>query len=209
MKRLLLFCFIHIRYRTINDHLTKTFLYRIDKYINAAKKTVINSTYDNRLSQNKDMRKASIILDFFVQKLHVPDDLSFKEVRDKAFAILDEEKISSVAKVLRGKSCDEKALLWEEFDNMSISIKKNLRPIILALRLNGNSSCLSLIREISLLRTRAVLISISLLSTKELTRILRITKKLLLKRVILFARGWLLQTDPRRKMVTWRSDKMC
>ncbi len=153
-RRLLLFCFIHIRCRIINDHLVKAFLYRVNKYINDARRTVIDEAYYNRISKNKNMKKVSKILEFFLDKVCMPDHMPFKKVRDKAFSILDEAELDVATKVLSGKSCDEKSLLWAQFDKMSISIRRNLRPLVLSLKFDGYPSCIPLIREINLLQKK-------------------------------------------------------
>lgn len=153
-KRFLIFCFIRIRYQMINDHLVKAFIYRIDKYVNDARNIVIQETYHTRIAQNKNLKKAGKLLDLFLDQVYLPDDIPFKKVRDRAFSILNEKDIAILAKSLKERSQNEKSLQWEQFDKMGTSIRRNLRPLVLALKFDGQPSFLPLIREIDLLKNK-------------------------------------------------------
>jgi len=48
-RRLLILCFIYIRYQMINDQLVKAFLYRVDKFVSEGKKTAKEEIYRRKI----------------------------------------------------------------------------------------------------------------------------------------------------------------
>ena len=147
-RRLLLVCFIHVRHRLINDHLIKAFLYRIDKYVSEAKEEVKEKVYRRKISDAKSLGMAGELLRLFVDEEYIPDSISFKEVREKVFAIIEKDELAILISSLTEERIDEKELEWEQFDKMASKIRINLRPLVLAISFDYQPSSATLAHEI-------------------------------------------------------------
>jgi TnpA family transposase len=139
-RRLLILCFIHVRYRIINDHLMKAFLYRVDKYINEAKLAVKEKVYRSKISYGKKLEKAGELLNLFINEKDLSDNTPFKDVREKVFSIIKKEELAILVSSLTEERIDEKALEWKQLEKMTGKIKLNLRPLILAISFKSLSA---------------------------------------------------------------------
>ena len=153
-RRLLLSCFIHIRHRMINDHLVKAFLYRIDKYVSDGKLAAKEEIYRRKISHTNKLGIAGDLLKLFIDEEYFPDNINFKEVRDKAFSIINKEELTILASSLTEERLDEKSLEWNQLDKMANKIKINLRPLILSLNFESQPSSSSLAEAIRLLKEK-------------------------------------------------------
>ena len=79
-------------------------------------------------TSNQDLPKAGEVL-----KLFTSDDegnTPFSAVQERAFALLDRQRLASVADYLVNEaSCDEIAFEWEHIDSMARRFKQHLRPL--------------------------------------------------------------------------------
>jgi len=144
-------CFIHVRHRTINDHLIKAFLYRTKGYTTEGKEAAKEEIYSMKVGHLKKLKEAGKLVSLFVDKT-LSDNLPFKKVRQKAFAVIQEEEIALLASSLMEESIDEKDLKWKQFDKIASKIKMNLRPLVLSMNVKSQPSSRSLKQEIESLQ---------------------------------------------------------
>ena len=150
--RLLLSCFIHVRHQMINDHLVKAFLYRVNRYVEQGKKMAQEEIYRIKIGHTKKLRMAGELLKLFIDEELLPDNIPFKQVRDKAFSMIRKDDLIILASSLTEKRIDEKALEWENFDRMARKISVNIRPLVLAINFESQISSRPLEKAIKSLK---------------------------------------------------------
>jgi len=115
---LYLLCFVVHRYQRFNDNLLTCFIQLVKQYSDEAKATAKRAVYDYRGTSNHDLPKAGEVLKLFTAEYehHTP----FCTVQEKAFELLDRQRLTSVANYLVNEaSCDEIAFEWEHIDSMA------------------------------------------------------------------------------------------
>ena len=127
---LYLLCFIHHRFQRFHDNLLSRLLYHARACGDAAQKAARQRVYEQQADANQYLQKAGEVL-----KLVTDDDIGdavpFREAREKAFGILEREKLASVADQIATKTgFDETAFAWEEIDRMGQQFKYHLRPVL-------------------------------------------------------------------------------
>ncbi len=133
---LYLLCFVVHRYQRFNDNLLTCFIHLVKQYSDEAKATAKRAVYDYRGTSNQDLPKAGEVLKLFTAEYehHMP----FCTVQEKAFALLDRQRLTSVADYLVNEaSCDEIAFEWEHIDSMARRFKQHLRPLFRAVDLSA------------------------------------------------------------------------
>ncbi len=151
-RRLLLFCFIQTRYKMITDHLVKAFLYKVDKYTSEGKSSVQERIYRSKVNYGNKLKLAGKLLKLFIDKENFSYMLSFKEVRERAFSIIQKEEVDLLVSSLIKDSLDEKGWEWEEFDKIASKIRINLRPMLLSLSFESQSSSHSLKKAVRMFK---------------------------------------------------------
>jgi len=91
-----LLCFISYRYQTVNDNLVNTFLYRVGKFIDEAKKATKEQMAQERLEANQHLINAGKILDLFTDET-IPNKTIFGTIKERAFGILKKEQFGIVS----------------------------------------------------------------------------------------------------------------
>src|SRR5712691_7941729 len=133
---LYLLCFVFHRYQRFNDNLLTCFIHLVKQYSDEAKATAKRAVYEYRGTSNHDLPKAGEVLKLFTAEYehHTP----FCTVQEKAFALLDRQRLTSVANYLVNEaSCDEIAFEWEHIDSMARRFKQHLRPLFRAVDLSA------------------------------------------------------------------------
>jgi Tn3 transposase DDE domain/Domain of unknown function (DUF4158) len=125
-----LLCFIQHRYQKLHDNLIQSLLYHIRKHGEDAKEAAKELICDFRVPANADLPKAGQALKIFTDD-GVAGNVSFEEVRRKAFTMLSAERLNSVADYLSTKArFDETAFQWQHLDKAAHAFKLALRPVI-------------------------------------------------------------------------------
>src|SRR5258708_23190816 len=133
---LYLLCFVVHRYQRFNDNLLTCFIHLVKQYSDEAKATAKRAVYEYRGTSNQDLPKAGEVLKLFTAEYehHTP----FCTVQEKAFALLDRQRLTSVANYLVNEaSFDEIAFEWEHIDSMARRFKQHLRPLFPAVELSA------------------------------------------------------------------------
>ena len=149
-------CFVYYRYMNINDNLVKTFLYLMDKYEyeikTLADKEIITINSDNI----ENIKKIPQILSLFYEN-KISEQISFKEIKNIVFSIIEEDKIKLLSEYLIKESFDKKSYEWIEYDKKYPTIKRNIRYIFQILdfthdKLNNNNNLINLFESIPFLK---------------------------------------------------------
>jgi len=96
MVYLYLLCFVTHRYQQCHDHLLTCFIHIVTQSIEDAKAATKEWIYTQRLERNADMPRVGQILKLFTSD-QIPATTPFQTVRSAAFAILDRQKLDSLA----------------------------------------------------------------------------------------------------------------
>jgi TnpA family transposase len=147
-----LLCFIKHRYQQHYDNLLAGFIYYVKKFSEVAKSVAKERVYEHRVEVNQNLHKAADVLKLFTMA-DFSEDTPFHEIQDKAFAILDREKLNHVADHITSQvTFDETKFQWEQIEKLSLQFKRYLRPILSSVDIKGTISQSGLIEGISFLK---------------------------------------------------------
>jgi hypothetical protein len=119
-----LLCFIHHRYQRMHDNLINTFLFSVQRYTDEAKQKAKERVYDCYKESNQNMGKAGEVLKLFTDE-DIPPHTPFQDIRERAFAILERQKLATIAnQITTDVKFDETAFQWEHIDQMSQKFKR-------------------------------------------------------------------------------------
>lgn len=126
-----LLCFVYYRYQRMNDNLINTFIYNVRRYVDEAKLTAKDRVYERYAENSQHMKKAGQILRLFTDE-SIATNTPFHDIQEKAFAILERQKLANVAdQIVTNTKWDETALQWEHVDQLARQFKRHLRPLFL------------------------------------------------------------------------------
>lgn len=112
MVYLYLLCFILHRYHTLNDNLINAVIFHVRKVIDAAKAASKEKILGRQLENNESIRHVSQILGLFLDE-SIADNVAFSEVKKRAFAILERDKVAQVSQYLKRQSFKDDVFKWE------------------------------------------------------------------------------------------------
>jgi hypothetical protein len=148
-SRLYILCFIHDRYRRLNDHLLNAHCALIRRYA----EEVIDATREAILGQRQevsgDIDQGVDVLQLFLDS-NIEDDTSFGNVRQIAFKKLSPARLARLCEHLsRDGVIDERDLEWQAIDHIMPKVKRNLRPLLRFLSLSGTRSQATLVSALN------------------------------------------------------------
>lgn len=124
---LYILCYIHHRFQQIVDNLIIAFGYHqrhVQDKVGEINKLAIAT---NAIEQNVSMDYMKQLVKFYVDE-SLSDELSFGDVRQKAFNILDKQ---AIIKCVSENSSDVEAMVyWESVDKVATYLKSNIRCLI-------------------------------------------------------------------------------
>ncbi len=125
-----LLCFIQHRFQKLHDNLIQSLIHHVRRHGDDARAAAKEQVYDFRIAANADLPQVGEIL-----KLFTDDSISgtapFREVRQKAFAMLSAARLDSMAEYLTTTArFDETAFQWEQVDKAAQRFKLALRPTL-------------------------------------------------------------------------------
>ena len=148
-----LLCFIFHRYQRLNDNLISCLLFHVKRYHDEAKDAAKENIFELRVEHNRNLPKAGQVIYLFMDE-GIPPDTPFQEVREKAFAILEPQKLKNVADhIAQNADFDETAFQWEHIDKMGPQFKRRLRPLIRTFALSSTSSNDPLLEAVHFLKS--------------------------------------------------------
>ncbi|MFL5657034.1 MAG: Tn3 family transposase [Ktedonobacteraceae bacterium] len=149
---LYLLCFVVHRYQRFNDHLLTCFIQLVKQYADEAKATAKETVYEYRHASNHDLPKAGEVLKLFTAEDE--GNTLFGTVQEKAFALLDRQRLANVAEYLVNEaSFDENAFEWEHIDSMARRFKQHLRPLFRTVDLSATRVNAPILEAIHFLKT--------------------------------------------------------
>ena len=151
IKYVSLLCFIFNRCQRIHDNLVNCFIYYINNYIGDAKDVAKEKVYEHKVESNQNLKSVSKILNLFVDDT-IDDTVQFREIKARAFDILDKRKFSLVAKYMAKAKFDELAYEWNSYDKLARTFKKNLRPLFMNIEFESQAKNDPLIKAVAFLK---------------------------------------------------------
>ena len=137
MVYLYLLCFIHDRYQRLNDHLLNAFCALVARYADEAAAAAKEAVYRHRVEANDDLTQGAKILNLFLDS-SIPDDTPFAEVRRRANELLSSDRLARLCQHLGDVAgLDEVAYEWEAVDLVMAKAKRNIRPLLRFIILEG------------------------------------------------------------------------
>ncbi|MCP9270250.1 Tn3 family transposase [Xenorhabdus sp. XENO-1] len=133
-----LLCYTYHRTHVINDNLVEAFIGHVRQYEEAAKLSAKDMVYKRKFQANEDIKATGKILGFFLNP-DITDNVSFGEIRTKAFQLLNREQMEIVTLFIGSSGFDEEEFHWQHLDTLSAAFKKNLRQIIRVLDFSSHT----------------------------------------------------------------------
>ncbi|MBT4520665.1 MAG: Tn3 family transposase [Halieaceae bacterium] len=148
-SRLYILCFIHDRYRRLNDHLLNAHCALIRRYAEEVTEATKESILGQRQEVSGDIDQGVDVLQLFLDP-NIDDDLSFGNVRRIAFKKLSPARLARLCEHLsRDGAIDERVLEWQAIDHIMPKVKRNLRPLLRFLNLSGTRSQATLVSALN------------------------------------------------------------
>ena len=135
---LYLLCYAWQRFRQISDNLVDAFDHHLLKIEVETKANSLEAFVHAQAKRQQEAPKVGRVLLLYVDEA-VDDATLFGAVRDRAFAILSREALLSAGQRLCGEPVSQMELRWKEIDRAAPRIKKNLRPLVMALDISAGS----------------------------------------------------------------------
>ena len=128
-----LLCFVYHRYQKLHDNLINCLIYDVRRYIDDTKSYAKERIYESIIESNQDLQKAGKVLKIFTDN-SIAGDTPFYQVQERAFGILERQKLDSIADhISKDAKFDEATLQWEYVDKLAAQFKRHLRPILLTI----------------------------------------------------------------------------
>lgn len=130
IAHLYLLCFVFYRYQRLHDNLLQSLIHKVRGYTDQAKAVAKERVYAHRIEGNENLAKAAQVLKLFTDG-NIAESTPWSEVRAKAFAILEGQKLDAVAEHMATKArFDEKTFQWEHLDKVHLQFKRQVRPLL-------------------------------------------------------------------------------
>lgn len=124
LARLYLFCFVHYRFKQINDNLVLIFIYRGNKYVKSAEDYCKKKVYEELEKDDTNRKTAGKLLQLFTNS-KIPDT----QLRLKAFEVIEEDVFNDFVKKVAKPQIDKIKHLWDYYQSIFREISLNLRPL--------------------------------------------------------------------------------
>lgn len=129
---LYLVCYLLFRYRETNDNLVAAFIYLVRKLTESAKAYAKQRIVEDVNIVRTKLRSAGSLLKYFIDA-DMDDDLSFGDVRKKAFKLIPADSIKLLSDHLDNNNFDGRQYEWQFIDKQSSKIKKLIRSLFMSI----------------------------------------------------------------------------
>ena len=148
-SRLYILCFIHDRYRRLNDHLLNAHCALIRRYTEEVTNATREAILGQRQEVSGDVDQGVDVLQLFLDP-SLDDGVPFGDVRQIAFKKLSPARLARLCEHLSQDGViDERALEWQAIDHIMPKVKRNLRPLLRFLNLSGTRSQATLVSALN------------------------------------------------------------
>lgn len=135
--QLYLLCFVQDRYQRLNDNLLTAFCSLVAQYTEEASAEAKDAVYHHKLQANEDTKAGAEVLSLFLDPT-IDGRTRFATVRQHAYQILTPDRLECLRRLLAGEVLfDETAYEWRAIDRIMRKAKRNLRPLLRFLVLQG------------------------------------------------------------------------
>ncbi len=152
MVYLYLLCFIRHRYQKFHDNLIHALIFQVRKVIDAAKVAAQEKILHTQADNHDNLRHLSQILNLFLDD-SIADDVTFGEVKRRAFTILDRDSVQQLSQSMQNPSGQDRVWEWDFIAAGAPAFKQHLRPLIMALSFAGHRGDQALIDAVEFLKT--------------------------------------------------------
>lgn len=129
---LYLVCYLFFRYRETNDNLVSAFIYMIRKLMESAKGYAKQRIVEDVTIVRTKLKSAGSLLKYFIDT-DMDDNLSFGDVRKKAFELIPADSIKLLSDHLDNTNFDGRQYEWQFIDKQSSKIKKLIRSLFMSI----------------------------------------------------------------------------
>tara|TARA_R110000851_G_scaffold881_1_gene3012 strand:+ start:7879 stop:10716 length:2838 start_codon:yes stop_codon:yes gene_type:complete len=129
---LYLVCYLFFRYRETNDNLVAAFIYLVRKLTESAKGYAKQRIVEDVTIVRTKLKSAGSLLKYFIDT-DMDDDLSFGDVRKKAFELIPADSIKLLSDHLDNNDFDGRQYEWQFIDKQSSKIKKLIRSLFMSI----------------------------------------------------------------------------
>jgi len=129
---LYLVCYLFFRYRETNDNLVAAFIYLVRKLTESAKVYAKQRIIEDVNIVRTKLKSAGSLLKYFIDT-DMDDDLSFGDVRKKAFELIPADSIKLLSDHLDNNDFDGRQYEWQFIDKQSSKIKKLIRSLFMSI----------------------------------------------------------------------------
>lgn len=129
-------CYIFRKYREISDNLAEGFKYNSQNIEKKLRESVKKQFQEETSKTEKKVGK--LLLLYVNKKLKDAEEIG--KIREKAFKILEKEKIEKLGKKYTKRGEEKKKLFWQELSSMKNVVKKNIRPLFMSLKFKSDES---------------------------------------------------------------------
>jgi len=129
---LYLVCYLFFRYRETNDNLVTAFIYLVRKLTESAKGYAKQRIVEDVNIVRTKLKSAGSLLKYFIDA-DMDDDLSFGDVRKKAFELIPADSIKLLSDHLDNNDFDGRQYEWQFIDKQSSKIKKLIRSLFMSI----------------------------------------------------------------------------
>lgn len=136
---LYLLCYAWQRFRQLSDNLIDAFDHHLLRIEDETKANSLEAFVQAQAKRQQEAPKVGRVLLLYLDEA-VDDATPFGMVRKRAFAILPREALLSAGQRLCEDPVSQMELRWNEIDRAAPRIKKNLRPLVMALDVSAVSS---------------------------------------------------------------------
>jgi len=147
VAQLYLVCFAYHRYRQINDRLVEAFVARVDGFTRQARAASEQAMLETMEKSIQGLHGAGDVLEMFVDPA-ILDKTRFAAVKDKAYRLLPKDRFAPVADYLRDIAFDKTGHQWKFYEELSLTIKKNLRHVFIELDFQGSGTNAPLLQAV-------------------------------------------------------------
>ncbi len=129
---LYLSCYLYFRYRESNDNLVSAFIYLVRKLSESATRYAKQKIAEDIEVVRKKLKLAGNLLGYYVDA-EIGNEVSFGEIRKKAFKLISEDNIRLLSDHFDKKEFDPLQYEWDYIDKQSNKVTRLLRSIFWAI----------------------------------------------------------------------------
>jgi TnpA family transposase/uncharacterized protein YdeI (YjbR/CyaY-like superfamily) len=134
--QLYLLCFAAHCFEQISDNLIISFIHQVTTTAQQAYQISKQQLADYHLEHRQQLSQTGKIVQLFVDE-SIDEQLPFREIKQRAFGIIDEVHLKQVVDYLAGKKLNRQHYEWLHIQQNARKIALNMRPLFMAIDFNS------------------------------------------------------------------------